>query len=165
MSSWYCSSVPAITLLEGALILSFSWSWAPWTAPTMGESLHLTSVSLLHPHTEPVKFWLFPFCGKETSERLIFKSKSLWCHSLQYSLYNTVHADVHKCVTGWAKSKSPVVQLVEHAECARVFWPKIASQYMDSSKILPHRPLGPQLSKRWMTWGMRNTFCHCQLLN
>ena len=77
----------------------------------------------------------FHFVSKETSERLIFNSKSVWCHSQWPYLYNTIHVDAHKCVIGWAKSKSPVAQLVECAECRRVLWPKIGSLHMDSSRI------------------------------
>lgn len=36
---------------------------------------------------------------------------------------------------------------------------------MDKSRILPQRTWRPQLSKRWMTWGMKTTFVivSCQL--
>lgn len=38
----------------------------------MGHALHLTSVSLLHPHTRPMKSYFY-FVSKETSEKLVFK--------------------------------------------------------------------------------------------
>lgn len=80
----------------------------------------------------------FYFLSKETTEELIFKSRS--AVSPQHCPYRC-----SKICNWMGKSKSPVAQGVYYTECRGVFWPTLAFLHMENGRIFASKDLKQEM--------------------